>query len=115
MDNKDIFETFDALLSSSEIVLDRPKGTAHPRYSDFVYPFNYGFLQGTHSGDGDGIDIWLGSMKEKRVTGVIVCVDLVKRDSECKVLIACTHEEMHQIVAIHQKGSQSALLIERPS
>ena len=113
MDNETFFDTFDMLISSSGIVVDRPRGTDHPRYPDFIYPLDYGYLQGTRSGDSDGIDVWIGSLSEKRVTGVIVCVDLLKRDSECKVLIACTHEEMQAIVAVHQKGAQSALLIER--
>lgn len=113
MSDMEFFDTFDMLISSSEIVLDRPRGTAHPRYPDFIYPLDYGYLQGTRSSDGDGIDVWVGSLSENRVTGVIVCVDLLKRDSECKVLIACTHEEMQAIMTIHQRGSQSALLIER--
>jgi len=111
----EFYEAFDTLVSSSEIVLDRPIGTSHPRYPDFTYPLDYGYLQGTRSGDGDGIDVWVGSKLEKRVTGVVLCVDLTKRDSECKVLIACTHEEMQAIVVIHQRGSQSAILIERSS
>lgn len=115
MSQKQFFDAFDILVSSSEIVLDRPRGTSHPRYPDFIYPLDYGYLKGTYSGDGDGIDVWVGSLTERCVTGMIVCVDLVKRDSECKVLIACTHEEMQAIAAIHQRGSQSALLIERSS
>ena len=114
MSNNEFFDAFDTLVSSSKIVLDRPRGSAHPRYPDFIYPFDYGYLNGTHSGDGDGIDVWVGSKAEQRITGIIVCVDLMKRDSECKVLIACTHEEMLAITAIHQQGLQSALLIERP-
>ena len=107
------FEAFDTLVSSSEIMLDRPKGSVHPRYPDIRYPLDYGYLQGTRSGDGDGIDIWIGSMTERHVTGVVLCVDLLKRDSECKVLYACTREEMRQILAFHQQGMQSALLVVR--
>ena len=113
MSNDKLFDALDTLVSSSEIVLDRPRGSAHPRYPDFIYPLDYGYLKGTSSGDGDGIDVWVGSKSEQRVTGIIMCVDLMKRDSECKVLVACTHEEMLAIAAIHQQGLQSALLIER--
>lgn len=112
MSNNEFFNAFDMLVSSSEIVIDRPRGTSHPRYPDFIYPFDYGYLKGTRSGDGDGIDVWVGSKTEQRITGIIVCVDLMKRDSECKALIACTSKEMQQILGIHRRGSQSALLIE---
>lgn len=112
--NNDAFwHTLDTLVSTSEIVVDRPKGTAHPRYPEFVYPLDYGYLQGTRSGDGDGIDVWLGSLPEKAVTAVVFTVDLHKRDSEVKVLIGCTHEEMQTILTIHRNGLQNAMLVSR--
>lgn len=113
MNSEQFFEAFDTLVLSSEIVLDRPKGSLHPRYPGIRYPLDYGYLRGTQSGDGDGIDMWIDSMTERRVTGVVLCVDLVKRDSECKVLYACTREEMQQVLAFHQQGMQSALLVVR--
>jgi inorganic pyrophosphatase len=55
-----------------------------------TYPFDYGYLAGTVAADGGGIDVWLGmqaSANERRVTGVICAVDLLKRDSEIKILL----------------------------
>jgi inorganic pyrophosphatase len=33
----------DELIATSEIVIDRPGGSAHPRVPEIVYPFNYGY------------------------------------------------------------------------
>lgn len=42
--------------------------------------------------DGSGIDVWVGS-GEKRIDAIICTIDLLKRDSEIKILIGCTEEE----------------------
>lgn len=34
--NRDFWEALDKLADNSEIVIDRPKGTAHPKYPDFI-------------------------------------------------------------------------------
>lgn len=103
----------DQLVETSTLVIDRPRGSPHPRYADFRYPLDYGFLDGTRSGDGHGIDVWVGSEPDKRVTAVILTLDLQKRDAEPKVLLGCTPEERQLILSIHQQGMQSAILIER--
>ncbi|RYP82448.1 hypothetical protein DL770_005561 [Monosporascus sp. CRB-9-2] len=107
------WQALDVLVASHDIIIDRPRGTAHPRYPDDIYPLDYGFLRGTSAGDGEGIDLWLGTLEGKRVCGVIVTVDLLKGDSEIKLLLSCTAEEMREILGRHSKGKQSAMLIER--
>ena len=107
------WNTLDSLVAQSEIVIDRPKGSAHPRYPKFIYPFDYGYLANTASGDGDGIDIWLGSLPDKVPTAIICTVDLTKRDSEIKILLGCTPDEMHQIQHFHTAGKQAGTLIAR--
>jgi inorganic pyrophosphatase len=117
MESTAFWESLDALASESRIVIDRPCGTTHPRYPDFMYPLDYGYLQGTISNDGAGIDIWRGTMPDKRVTAIIITVDLQKRDSEMKLLLGCTAEEQQTILRVHDQsswgGGQSALLIGR--
>ncbi len=104
----------DALVAASEIVIDRPRGSAHPRYPDFIYPLDYGHLAGTRGGDGDGIDLWRGSLPDGAVTGAIVTVDLHKRDAEIKILIGCTPAEAAIALDAHNGGDQAGLLVERP-
>ena len=101
------------LVNKYEVKIDRPKDSAHPRYPDYIYPFDYGYLDGTTSGDGDGIDCWVGSLGGSEVTGIVTVVDAVKGDSEIKVLIGCTKDDMTTILECHKRGSMDGLLIER--
>ena len=97
------WSALDTLVRQSEIVIDRPRGSAHPRYPDFVYPVDYGYLKSTASMDGGGIDVWLGT-GDGGVNAVICTVDLLKKDSEIKILIGCTREET---AAIYEKHNDS--------
>lgn len=111
----DFWQALDTLVAASKLVLDRPRGTAHPRYTEFTYPYDYGYLAGTRSGDGHGIDVWVGSLPERTITGVVATVDLLKRDVEIKLLLGCTSAESEAIAALHARGDQSAMLMPRPS
>ncbi len=107
------WEAVDTLVSQSEIVIDRPKGTHHPKYPDFIYKVDYGYLKNTTSMDGSGIDVWVGTT-EKKVNGVICIVDLIKRDSEIKILIGCTEEELRTIYETHNETEHmKGILIRR--
>ncbi len=111
---QEFWKILDKLCSEHKIIIDRPKGTAHPRYPDYIYHFDYGYLEGTKSPDGGGIDVWLGSKAQKDVCGIACCVDYVKQDSEIKVLIACTDEEMQLILAdINMHDGMKGILFKR--
>ncbi|TFG72528.1 MAG: inorganic pyrophosphatase [Anaerolineales bacterium] len=99
------------LVTGSEIVIDRPKGSAHPRYPDFVYPLDYGYLKNTRSSDGDEVDVWLGSLNDKNINGIICTADIEDRDVEIKLLLGCTIEEIVMIIDIHNQGTQAAFFI----
>jgi inorganic pyrophosphatase len=107
------WQALDSLVEQHEIIIDRPKGTPHPRHPDLIYPLDYGYLKETRSGDGGGIDVWIGSLPERKIVAGIVAVDLTKKAIEIKVLLGCKDEEKQMVLQIHQKGMQSALLVER--
>jgi inorganic pyrophosphatase len=109
-----IWSALDVLVAASQIIVDRPRGSAHPRYPEFIYPLDYGYLAGTTSPDGGGIDVWLGSLPERRVTAVICNEDLAKRDSEVKLLLGCMPEEAQTVLGVHNQDSQSAICMLRP-
>ena len=101
--DNDFWEALDSLVKSSEIVIDRPKGTAHPKYPNFIYKVDYGYLKNTSSMDGAGIDVWVGS-GEKQIDAIMCIVDLMKRDSEIKILIGCTEEEKQLVYQTHNES-----------
>ena len=101
--DNDFWEAIDSLVHNSEIVIDRPKGTAHPKYPNFIYKVDYGYLKSTSSMDGTGIDVWVGSGK-KQINAIMCIVDLMKRDSEIKILIGCTEEEKQLIYQTHNES-----------
>jgi inorganic pyrophosphatase len=103
----------DELVSTSEIVLDRTRGSDHPRYPETRLPLDYGYLAQTEAMDGSGIDVWIGSLPERRVTSVMVTLDLLKRDAEIKLLIGCTSSEAQEVLAHHNAGAQAGLLLWR--
>ncbi len=102
--DEEFWELIDKLFANCNIEIDRPKGSAHPKYTDYIYPLDYGFLKGTVSSDGSGIDVWVGSSDNKIVTGIISSVDFIKRDSEIKILYACTSKEIELIYKEHNRS-----------
>ena len=100
--NEDFWNALDELVSNSEIVIDRPSGSAHPRFPNSIYKVDYGYLKDTASMDGAGIDVWVGS-GEKKIDAVMCIVDLMKRDSEIKILVGCTEEEKLEVYKTHNE------------
>jgi inorganic pyrophosphatase len=91
------------LAATNSIVIDRPKGSTHPRYHELIYPFDYGYLENTTASDGGGIDVWLGSLKEKTLTGILCTLDTLKHNAEIKLLIGCTEADIQIIQDFHNE------------
>jgi len=98
------------LLITNSSIIDRPKGSSHPRYPDMIYPLDYGYLENTTSSDGGGIDVWLGSLNTvtnkgsaKILTGILCTFDTLKRDAEIKLLIGCSEEDIQVIRNFHKE------------
>jgi len=111
--NKNFWIALDRLISESEIEIDRPKGSCHPRRNELIYPVDYGYLKGTLSSDNSGIDLYRGSREESIVDAIICIVDLYKKNSEIKILIGCTDEEkkiIYRIYSEYYEGLQGILL-----
>ena len=100
------------LVDSSSIVLDRPQGSAHPRYPDMIYPLDYGYLENTSAADGGGIDLWIGSGGGKTLTGILCTFDRLKRDAEIKLLIGCMLADVERIQGFN--SDMATLFIPNP-
>jgi inorganic pyrophosphatase len=97
------WQTLAELIENRAIIIDRPHASAHPRYPDVIYPLDYGYLAGTTASDGSGIDVWLGSLRTKTLTGILCTFDTLKSDAEIKLLIGCNPEEVQIIRKFHSK------------
>ena len=108
--NTSFWKAMAELLRTNAIIIDRPRGSSHPRYGQAIYPFDYGYLEHTTSSDGGGIDVWVGSLNgvgnkqgAKTLTGILCTFDTLKRDAEIKLLIGCTEEDVQVIQEFHKE------------
>ena len=91
------------LVTTNQIIIDRPKGTAHPRYPEVIYPLDYGYLENTTASDGAGIDVWIGSLGMQTLTGILCTFDTLKHDIEIKLLLGCTNIDLQTIQHFHRE------------
>ena len=112
----------DLLVTNHKIVIDRPRGSSHPRYPDVVYPLDYGYLESTTSTDQGGIDVWMGRDSRHEdtqpapamISALILTVDLLKSDAELKIAINCTEEEIQTILSFHNSNKMGATVFRKP-
>jgi inorganic pyrophosphatase len=93
----DFWVALDNLLAMSPVVIDRPRGRAHPKIPTLVYPLDYGYVEGTSAMDGEGIDVWIGSDGTRDLVAVACTYDRGKRDAEVKLLLGCTADDIRLI------------------
>lgn len=90
------WEGWEHVISVCGFTLDRPKGSVHPVHPEIVYPIDYGYVNETQGGDGDELDIFVGS-SDNGLMAVILTTDRRKGDRECKLLYNCSPEEIYLI------------------
>lgn len=88
-----------------QVTVDRPLGSAHPRFPELIYPLNYGEIPGTVSGDGQPIDAYLLGWSEAvaEAEGIVIAVLEREDDAEDKLVVAPSE-------AAGQRWSHEALL-----
>jgi F420 biosynthesis protein FbiB-like protein len=109
------WDYLDQLVSQCRVVIERPRGSLHPRWANLVYPLDYGYLDGTKASDGSAIDVWVGLLTPAEVNAVIVSVDLFKRDAEFSVLLGCTETDQQTILSFSNSGAMRVCLLPRYS
>lgn len=110
----DFWQRTELLLRDHLVVIDRPKGSRHPRFAELVYPLDYGYLKGISGSDGNAVDVWRGSLCGACLTGVVCTVDSLKRDAEVKLLIDCTDGEIDIVESFYNSGKMmSGLAVRR--
>ena len=103
----DIWRALQNWIDQNGLRIDRPKGSSHQRFPNLVYPLDYGFIQTTTASDGGGVDVFVGTLGEHKITGLLATFDPGKGDAEIKVLYDCTPDEtqlvtgwLNQIVTV---------------
>ena len=109
----DFFSALDDLIQKNGITIDRPKNSAHPRFPDFVYLLDYGYINETKSQDGSGIDVFRGDDPEIGVVGIICIIDSLKKDLEIKVLYQCTEENIQTALSMMNQKYLRGILVRR--
>ena len=104
----------DQLVTACPLIIDRPRNSRHPCFPEVIYPLDYGYLEGTRTVDGGGLDVWLGTSRDHVLSAIILTIDLLKRDAEMKILLGCTEEEIQIILDFQRTKSMQALLVRRP-
>ncbi|MBP3883982.1 MAG: inorganic pyrophosphatase [Olsenella sp.] len=86
--------------------IDRPLGSAHPRYPDTVYPVNYGYVEGVCGGDGEEQDVYVlgasGPLEE--FVGTVIAVYHRHDDNEDKWIVSIDgsdYQDAEILEAIH--------------
>gem|GEM_PF-526312 len=111
--DNNFWQALDKIVAESKVIIDRPKGSQHPKYPSLIYPVDYGYLENTSSMDGGGIDVWKGTDGEA-IDAIVCTVDLMKRDSEIKILIGCNENEKQMILETHNNSDcMKGILIQR--
>jgi F420 biosynthesis protein FbiB-like protein len=103
----------DRLVSACQVEIDRPKGSAHPRFPDLIYPLDYGYLRGTTALDGGGIDLFIGTQAGRSPDALALTVNLDKRDTEIKLLLGCDEAEKQVVLDFLNGYSVRACLVRR--
>jgi inorganic pyrophosphatase len=73
--DNEFWKYLNEMLKDNEIIIDRPKGTSHPKYNDMVYEFDYGYIKNTKTVDGGGIDVFKGTLHNKNVNTIICTIE----------------------------------------
>ena len=111
--NAFFWQKLDTLYLSNKLVIDRPKNTCHYKYSNLIYPVDYGYLSDSASNEAP-IDVFKGSEKSSKVGAIVVSADILKKDCKVKLLIGCSEDEIHKIlVFLNQTEFQKAIFLRR--
>ena len=82
-------------MAAHGVTLDRPRHHAHPAYPHILSPLDYGYVDGTSSGDGEAVDVFVCSRADLGLVGMLHTRHNVRGDREVKLLFGTTPEEVY--------------------
>ena len=97
--------------------IDRPIGSFHPRFSDMIYPVNYGYIEGVIAGDGEEQDAYvLGTDKPlDEFQGKVIAVYHRFNDVEDKWIVSLdgsdySDDEILQLIHFQEQYYEGELV-----
>ena len=101
-----------------DVIIDRPLGSAHPKYSDHIYLVNYGYVPNTISGDGEELDAYVLGVYEPLETFTGKCIAIIHRtnDNDDKLIIVpdnktFTNKEIKVLTDFQEQYFDSEIII----
>lgn len=99
-----------------EVIMDRPLGTKHPKYS-FIYEVNYGYIKDVLSPDGEELDAYylgINEPLEKAKGKVIAIIHRSDNDDDKLVVVpegvGLSDEEIMAKVYFQERWFKSSVL-----
>lgn len=100
------------------VIVDRPLGSFHPKYTDMMYPVNYGYIQGIIAPDGEEQDAYIlgATIPVNEFVGKVIAIIRRKNDVEEKWVVApdninLSSEEIMEQVAFTEKYFDSEIIM----
>lgn len=93
-----------------KVTVDRPLGSQHPKYNDFVYPINYGYVEGVIAPDGEEQDAYIIGVNKPvtNFTGKVIAVVHRINDIEDKWVVTSgdsiyTKQEIYNYISFQEQ------------
>ena len=100
-----------------EVVIDRPLGSVHPKWKNFIYPINYGYIPGTIAPDGKELDAFILKIGEplEKFTGRAVAIIHRLNDDDDKLIVipdgqTITDEEINKLTHFQEQFFQHKIV-----
>ncbi len=93
-----------------KVIVDRKKGSVHPKYSNIIYPINYGYIENLFAQDGEEQDVYILGVYEPIdfFEGKLIAIIHRKNDVEdkwvvCPNSMSFSKEEIEDIVFFQEQ------------
>ncbi len=98
------------------VTVDRKMGSKHPKHG-FIYPVNYGYIEGIRSPDGEELDAYILGVHEpvESFTGKVIAIIERENDNDPKLIVVPDGKEysddaIYALVEFQEKYFKSHIL-----
>ena len=96
------------------VTIDRPFGSKHPKHG-FIYPLNYGYIEGTISGDGEELDAYVLGVFEplESFKGKVIAIIHRTNDNDDKLIVSnkdYTNDQIKALTEFQERFFESKII-----